>query len=296
MTGTGTQADPFIVDNWPDFVTAIGTADAYVEFPETPGVIDVNESAPTGIPKIVVACASVQGNNWVIKNLYCKGHNAFSTAVGHYVSINRLHFLNFYFDDQGVYNAQGILLFGNEDDERQGYFITECQFSGIATCSFYSEDVERRNGLFNQDNYWEKCFLQRCSFNVKLNGYAVFLGGSHYTNGDNRVEYCNIKISGNSPRWTKYGDYRNCYITGESVATGFDANYGSANFNVINADFSDASSFECVGRSGEGVINLINTDLLPSGATIGTGFIGVTTAQLKDAAYLASLGFPIGVD
>lgn len=295
MTGTGTQADPFIVDNWPDFVTAIGTANAYVEFPEGGGVIDMNDAAPTGIPEISVACASIKGNDWIIQNLYCKGHRGLSTAYGKYVSINKLHFLNFYFDDNGVYDFHGIMLFGNSDDERQGYYFTECRFSGIANCTFQSSDAAgRRNGLFRQGNFWEICRLVRCSFNVRLNGYAILLSGSTYAYEDNRVEYCNIKVSGNSPLWTIDGDYRNCLISGDSVATAFDAKRGSSNFNVVNVDFSNASNFECIGRSG--AVNLINTDLLPSGATIGTGFIGVTTEQLHDAAYLASLGFPIGVD
>lgn len=293
MTGTGTQADPFIVDNWPDFVTAIGTADVYVAFPEGGGVINMNSIAPTGIPEIPVRCKSINGNDWIIQNLYCKGHAGFITQYGRYVSINRLHFLDFYFDDEGNEIKLGTV-FGNSGDDRQGYYFNECQFSGIMNCTYYNSDVYKRNGLFVQDNYWLKCRLIRCSINVKLDVYAVLLSGSNYIHEDNRVEYCNIKVSGNSPAWTEDGDYRNCLITGNSVATAFDVIRGSANFNVINTDFSGADSFNCTGRSG--AVNLINTDLLPSGATIGTGFIGVTTEQLHDAAYLASLGFPIGVD
>ncbi|NLT08219.1 MAG: hypothetical protein GXY08_01780, partial [Ruminococcus sp.] len=165
MTGTGTQADPYIVDNWPDFVTAVGTYDAYVEFPDGGGVIDMNNVAPTGIPEITLACASIKGNDWIIQNLYCKGHRGLSTAYGKYVSVNKLHFLNFYFDDNGAYDSHGIMLFGNSDDERQGYYFSECRFSGIANCTFQSSDaVERRNGLFRQGNFWEICRLIRCSF------------------------------------------------------------------------------------------------------------------------------------
>lgn len=293
MTGTGTQADPFVVDNWDDFVTAIGTYEAYVAFPEGGGVINMNSIAPTGIPEIPVQCKSINGNDWIIQNLYCKGHAGFITQYGKYVSIDHLYFLNFYFDDEGKKVKKGTV-FGNSGDDRQGYYFNECQFSGIMNCTYYNPDVYERNTLFIQDNYWLKCRLIRCSINVKLDGYAVLLNGSTYIHTDNRVEYCNIKVSGNSPAWTKDGDYRNCLISGASIAASFDAIRGSSNFNVIETDFSDADSFNCVGRSG--AINLINTDLLPSGATIGTGFIGVTTAQLKDAQYLASLGFPIGVD
>lgn len=293
MTGTGTQADPFIVDNWEDFVTAIGTNDAYVEFPDGGGVIDLNVIAPTGVPEIPVQCKSVKGNDWIIQNLYCKGHAAFITQYGKYVSIDHLHFLSFYFDDEGKQVYLGTV-FGNSGDDRQGYYFNECQFSGIMNCTYYKSDVYKRSCLFVQDNYWLKCRLIRCAINVKLDGYAVLLSGSSYIHEDNRVEYCNIKVSGNSPAWTEDGDYRNCLISGDSVATAFDVVRGAANSNVLNVDFSKADSFNCTGRSN--AVNLINTDLLPSGATIGTGFIGVTTAQLKDAAYLASLGFPIGVD
>lgn len=291
MTGTGTQADPFVVDNWPDFVTAIGTADAYIEFPDGGGVIDLNDIAPTGIPEISVSCKSIKGNDWIIQNLYCKGHAGFITQYGKYVNIDKLYFLNFYFDDEGKQVKNGTI-FGNSGSDRQGYYFSECQFSGIMNCTYYNSDVYKRNSLFAQDNYWLKCRVIRCSINVKLDGYALLLSGSSYVHNDNRIEYCHIKVSGSSPLWTIDGDYRNCLISGVSDANTFDVIRGSSNFNVINADFSDADSFECIGRSG--AVNLINMDLLPNGATIGTGFIGVTTEQLHDAAYLASLGFPIG--
>lgn len=294
MTGTGTQADPFIVDNWEDFVTAVGTVDAYIQFPEGGGVIDLNDIAPQGIPEISASCKSITGNDWIIQNLYCRGHRGFSTVRGKYVSIDKLHFLNFFFDDGGE-RIQFGTLFSSSEEERQGYYFNECKFSGLMNCTYYnSSEPYRMNSLFAQDNYWLKCRVIRCSINVKLNGHALLLSGSSYTHEDNRIEYCNIKVSGTSPLWTVDGDYRNCLVSGDSVAAAFDAIRGSSNFNVINVDFTRADSFSCTGRSG--AVNLINTDLLPSGATIGTGFIGVTTAQLKDAQYLASLGFPIGVD
>ena len=56
MTGTGTQTDPYIVDNWADFVTALGTSGAYVSFPEVGGVLDMNDIAPEGLSsKIMVS-------------------------------------------------------------------------------------------------------------------------------------------------------------------------------------------------------------------------------------------------
>ena len=43
----------------------------------------------------------------------------------------------------------------------------------------------------------------------------------------------------------------------------------------------------------ESLTNVVNTDDLADGATLRL-FVGVTDEQMKDAAYLASIGFPIG--
>ena len=68
MTGTGTQTDPYIVDNWADLVTALGTSGAYVSFPEGGGVISMNDIAPEGLSsQITVSCAE-ETTLWKIKN------------------------------------------------------------------------------------------------------------------------------------------------------------------------------------------------------------------------------------
>ena len=41
---------------------------------------------------------------------------------------------------------------------------------------------------------------------------------------------------------------------------------------------------------------IVNTDDLADGANVKSNLIGVTDAQMQDAAYLASVGFPIGGD
>lgn len=286
MTGTGTQNDPFIVDNWPDFVTAIGTTGAYVEFPEGGGNIDMNNYAPLGIPTIEIRCTSIKGNNWTISNLYCAGHSAFYNLSS--VTISDLQFLDFYFTDQGPSRRY----FFDSDDNRRAYYFDKCTFSGIAIGeSPYSSDTW--NSIFRQAYVWLICQLRCCSMNIQINGQMRLIYNT-LDYGANYVEFCNIKLSGTSKKISDKVDYLNCYITGALSDTAFNAEYGSANYNVVNVDFSGASTFECTGRSG--AINLINTDLLPAGATIGAGFIGVTTEQLRDAAYLSSLGFPIGVD
>ena len=281
MTGTGVQADPFIVDNWPDFVTAAGTSGAYVAFPTTPGVIDMNDVAPGGVEETTVRCANIQGNGWSVKNLYCAGDNVFR-AVGN-VSVSDLHFLNFYVDFQNENNK----FFWNQGLNYLETSLIGCQFSGELHSSASSQNV----GLFCNSGYSSFIRRYRCALNVKLDNSCALFYASGTSNTNNNLSFTTIKLSGNSEK-NIAGDYINCLFTGKSKAAEAAITYnGRSNFNVFDVDFKEAAAFSCSAPSGS--LNLINSDKLPAGAVIGTGFVGVTTAQLGDAAYLASLGFPI---
>ena len=78
MTGIGTQADPYIVDTWADFVTAVGKSDAYVECAEG-AVWDMNDIASEGISaEVNINCKSVEGNGVTVKNLFFKSNGKLS--------------------------------------------------------------------------------------------------------------------------------------------------------------------------------------------------------------------------
>lgn len=282
MTGTGTQADPFIVDNWPDFVTAVETSGAYVAFPEGGGTIDMNSVAPEGISQVQLRCVSIEGNGWNICNLYTVGHGAFYSRSS--VTINNLNFLNFY----GDFQSEKARFFDNGDNNPFHYTFNLCRFSGLLV------GTNDRAGF---SSAWvaggSHIRLHRCSVNLRLNGSIKFIyyGGSWNANG-NMADFCNIQISGTSPNVfaDKY-NYRNCYFSGKCLSKV--ELYNDSNFNVFNIDFLEAQNFSCYCANPD-AINIINKDKLP-GVTGGTGFTGVTTEQLHDAVYLASLGFPIGV-
>lgn len=278
MTGTGTQADPFIVDNWPDFVTAVETSGAYVAFPEGGGTIDMNAVAPEGISQVQLRCVSIEGNGWNICNLYTIGHGAF--YLNNNLTINNLNFLNFY----GDLRDEQARFFDNGNNDYQ-YTFNLCLFSGLLT------GTNNRAGLFVAGYVYCKIRLHRCSINVKLNGNTkIVYSGSAYNTGANTADFCNIQVSGTSPNVfaDKY-NYQNCYFSGKSLSKV--ELYDGSNFNIFNIDFLEAQNFSCYCSNAE-ALNIINKDKLP-GVTGGTGFTGVTDAQLHDANYLESLGFPI---
>ena len=73
MTGAGTQGDPYVPENWSDFITAAGTSSAYVKFADDT-VWDLNDLGGN-IGSVNIKAARIDGNGAVIKNLMALGGN-----------------------------------------------------------------------------------------------------------------------------------------------------------------------------------------------------------------------------
>lgn len=277
MQGTGTQADPFIPTEWDEVLEAARTSGAYVNFPQGGGEYDLNDIYPTGVPRIRVRCAQINGNGWNIKNIRCT--DSVISTIGTRCVWNDINFLDFL--HQG-----GAFFLNNEEYYSDGQAIlNHCRFTGIMSAG----ELFTRNSRHG-DNVFK---LSSCSINVKAdNDSVIFAGGmdSSYA----AVENCNIKIVGNSSNPFGSSYMYNCFVQGNMLPNqnnGIKLVSGS-NYNIIVADLTEATSSALL--SCPNGISLINSDLLPAGTSIPAGMKGCTTEQLKDASYPASIGFPIG--
>ena len=107
MTGTGTSADPYIVDNWNDLVSKMKEYDVYIELdPNSENkVIDMNDAAPNGVGNISIKFRKLKGNGWTIKNIYCPYKNLFtynsvsSQETKHSITFENLNIVNIYKND-----------------------------------------------------------------------------------------------------------------------------------------------------------------------------------------------------
>ena len=88
MTGSGTSADPYLVDNWADFVTAVGESNAYVALTAD---INMNDIAPQGVSTTAINATNVDGRNHTIYNL----RGSTSNEVFHFASDVTIQNLNF---------------------------------------------------------------------------------------------------------------------------------------------------------------------------------------------------------
>ena len=79
-SGTGTAADPYVVDNWTDFLTVCNvSATTYVQWADTEDkVIDFNEINNEGLDETIAMKGHIDFNNWELRNLWSKARQAIS--------------------------------------------------------------------------------------------------------------------------------------------------------------------------------------------------------------------------
>ena len=298
MTGTGTQADPFVIGSWSDFITAVGTSGAYVEFPknlvstsdtdvdanklyvDSSGVVqtnvqpsdlanlyentftlDANNYAPTGLAStITINCASINGYGGTIKNLASSKAAIFKLNAT--VSIEGLATLNFNVEDHNFI----------EQVWRGDYnHITKCIFSG----RIYSQSTY----------YFDRQYYSRylsCAFTVTLVGMGT---GMFYEDSSNtaKLDACRVKVTKEtSSSSNMHFTAKNTYITGSINQQLYLHTYSTDIYNVL--DISAPALY-----ASNLMTNLANSDKCSN----ITNLISVTTEDLTNAETLAALGFPI---
>lgn len=305
-----------IVHNWSEFITAVGTSGADVEFPkslvktqdtdvdpnklytdangvvqtnvqpsdlanlyENTFVLDANDYAPAGITStITISCASINGYGGCIKNLASTTVDIFANFAE--VTVDQLTILNI-----NVENVSFI------DTTAASVIYTKCIFSGRAkagsgTHTVFGDVANTHSSAYNS-----------CSFNFDVIGsYNLFnylnYGGynyaCHFYNCRieiNHTDKDGIPASGNV--WVRLD---NSYLTGELDSSVYVNITSRSYYSVIEVE-SAGSILTYDPIVGTIQLILINDELYDG--SIPTGCRGVTTAQLKDASYLSSIGFPV---
>ena len=265
MTGTGTAADPYIPTTFEEFKTAIYESDKYVSLPENL-IWDMDEMFPGGITAsgtyfLYFRCAECKCNGLTIKNLYLPADSNINKILYGKGDIYDFNLLNVDIRSSGatvVYNYTGALE------------LYKSRFSGIINGAFYSTTITS-TATFN-----------RCAFNLKFNDTGK-LGASKIPTYNN----CLFKIDTSASGATTAAAVKinNCYISGKIKAP-MTLKTGST-YSIINADVSDGA----IGTDTSGITKV----LYNSGKAVSMpeNLVPVSEAQLKDAAYLSSIGFPI---
>lgn len=267
------------VNSWAEFVTAVGVAGDTVILPEE-ATWNMNEVAPLGVSEIInIRCAVIEARGTRIKNLNITGY--FSIA-------NNVTFNDFFLTDFICSGTRDQLFYlsGNRTVN-----FNRCAFSGIQSVTAIALIAEGSGGY---------AYFTQCSINIECAGTSYKLTESAV---QTQCKYCRVEL--HLPNST-YGG-----VIGSSGGLLFDfceivfyipkaPRFRTFSFTgctvrgnmQIATEYSDSSS-----GTWRGNVSVYSTDAFGSGFTPYKPefFVGVSEEQLKNPAYLRSVGFPIVV-
>lgn len=266
--GSGTQTDPYIVDNWEDLKAVSVTKGVYVRLdPDAESkVMDINETSDAlGLQENLLFYANIEGNGWEIRNL-CTGGYDIRTSGN---TLTDLSFVN-------LISGALRVFWGS-------VFCTNCKFSIL----FVKKPVL---SVPNGASKFTGCAMHLYFLNTPDS--VVFYGNT-------TLSYCDIVLDGSVKGLSllDYGRMENCRVTGQLQLNSGDLTLGSYNkytaYNVIAVAVT--GSGQVLSKYASDTLCLVDTELIADGITIALldNWVGVTTAQLQDAEYLMNtLHFP----
>lgn len=266
------------VNSWEEFVTAVGVAGDTVILPEE-ATWDMNEIAPLGVSDIIyIRCAVIEGRGTRIKNLNITGY--FSIA-------NNVTFNDFFLTDFLCSGTRDQLFYlsGNRTVN-----FNRCALSGIQSVTAIALIAEGAGGTV---------YFTQCSINLECAGTAYMLTepeiqaqckycrielhlpnstyDGHIGSTNHKFDFCEVVLYiPKSPRFRTFS-FTGCTVRGNMQ---------------LATEYSDSSS-----GTWSGNVSVYSTDAFGDGFTPYKPqfFVGVSEEQLKNPAYLRSVGFPIVV-
>lgn len=263
-TGSGTQTDPFIVDNWDDFKVCAGSTNAgsYVKWADS----DIKVCDISSAVTVILYCQEVDFNGW------------------NFINVNGSNKYGYFW----LYNATSIkngVFSGNVTADRLFYarhanniYITNI-YVDITITSNETSTVK----IFDGNNSRCLCFFDKCILKIAQNrgSYAVdyfyFSGvNSHLRFENSEIDINlskNIPNANSSGLFDKYGGYtyfKNSYIHGNigdyGVIFPIDSYTHSISYNSI-FEFETNSGALTFGRMSNPIHN---TEINPIYDTVST--------------------------
>lgn len=279
ITGTGTQADPYKPTTWEEFLSCTATDGIYTELPEGGGTFDMNDYYPEGITTEIPLRGFINGNGWVIKNARYEG-SLWAFVMSQGSSSGQIKSLNFEDFRVTTNGGNACLIAVSGYYMYSGRMLEQCKFSGRCDTFSGSYSSVLYGGGYTSEVY-------RCSFNIEYSGvFSPEASGNWMT----QFKYCNFRLKDLDAGSTVIPTLclNNSYLEGDMYGLSCLTTSGIVTTeSVVNANISGTIRNEYAAGSKA----LVNTDKYSG--TLPSGCIGVTTEQLTDAEYLASIGFPI---
>ncbi len=289
VTGSGTQQDPYIVENWEDFLSIKSSSIAqYIKFANVSNkVIDFNDIQPEGFDSPITMNGYFDFNGWEFRNMKFNSTSScfkYSTIEGTtypILELKNLKLTNFVWDAST--SSETRYLF---------HQVSSTAPTSSNACKVYDVRINGEITTYTNNTIFlfHNMYTTECNIvlNISLiNNNSSAVGLRVYLYGDG-IQNSNIKIVGTGLMTFAPGSIKNSLIQGKMDC---DSNnmvlyFGNnSNSNVILLETSSNISYS-------GGISIFNNVIAPN--VVETTYLkGCTTEQLKDPAYLASIGFNI---
>lgn len=272
-TGTGTQDDPFVVDNWEDLKTLSPVTNRWIALdPDAENkVMDLRDTADRrGIDTALTMRANILGNGWTIRNLVL-GQRGYINSNSIAAKIWDLSFENCIF--YGRYLFHQVF-----EMENCRFTVMFMKYNALTTTVYTSQFTNCAFHFY----FAPGCIADDLFIHSKLNGCTVHLRGM-WPGG------C---LEGQS------SSMENCLVTGELELTDTVLTIGgdvSDKNNVFTLQVTGTGTYE---ETADGyAANLVAADLAADTVSCniaGAHWHGLTNAQMQDREYLLyTLGFPV---
>ena len=278
IIGTGTQTDPWIVHNYDEIKDVLVNKISNNTYAKLANDIDCNEYGDAWEWETITLRA-----NWVfefdlgghtIKNIMIKGGNSLFHRKSTVNVIRNGKILNV-FNNNGlsVINGNGLTL-KDISMSVNGTGLTDCAFNQISmdNCAVYFKSNKLNNEVFLRANITSP--FKNTDFYLDIsnvNSKKIFGGSNNYLTIDN----CRISGKLRGALVSKY------------------LSLGGATNSVIEVDTTLADCVSAQTIFSDVSTGIINTEISPNLDGGTSGLTACTTAQMRDADYLNSIGFTV---
>lgn len=305
IQGSGTASSPYIISSYEEMLTATGAqyiwqvklvdrdakkykfGDVYCQYDDSLSTIDFNDIQPEGFTEqLTMSCSGIDFNGWTLFNIKSSASGALTMSA----TIKNLRLSNMFFES-----------------DSDGASIIRCDSLSDSVLDIYAnslvpiaENIVVLRSVSSGNQNWNSI-----SINLKARGTGIINMG--WTSSTYRVtlnnsvinldcDCYNLKLGNRTQSASLSGNsFNNCLIKGDIKTTSTSSVMLGCYFTNCIYDVSYEGNGKLATSYGGDGVNFYNSEKVDDTTELVRGITPATTANLKDAEWLYSQGFPIGV-
>lgn len=280
MTGTGTQADPYIVETWAEFASVCNiSTSTYIVWED--GETDFNDVQPEGFSAKILIKGNITLRRCIFRNAAFQQTDwAFQFEAGS---------AGILFEECKILDVEHYV----KSATRKGFI-----YRNSGTVTFDKCELSYQGNGGNNTGTEYLCYHSSNSGTVVFNRCAVkFKYSSSYSSGTFSITnsdysgftYCNIELDVSCANMNGLFPGLICWYSGSIALTQNCSISSSGSPGSVVVDVECSHTITYTSASAYSYMILYNSEK----ATLsGDRVVGVTTAQLEDTECLAGIGFP----